>query len=560
MLPDPRTLEPESRNAAAWRIHQSPDFRLPELRYLNSTPCPEHQELVPWCMKCGVRLKRHQRVGAAWMFMDGSCLLADSVGTGKTIQTAAMFAMCKETGELGPDSRAVVVCKAAAVVQWGQQLRRLLPDIPVITASGGDPDARIRGYLGPWEIAVVSDRTFAPAGGSAARGGDVEYLCRFPVGTLVYDDLDPLRNPDTATSRAVVRLAGECERVHGLHGTPLQKRLEELYSFLIPVGGGDAFGSLQRFRRRFVQSSSTYIHIPDKRDPTGRRKILKEITKYGGVKEHMLPEFRDTVAPFVLRRRASDLDDVELPAVMPSTVWVDLLPEQKARYEELRKGVLRRLRESGTEVSTVEAAQAFLRGSQICSGLAALDDGRDVSAKLDWVVDKVTGDLEDEKVVCFVYYTQNVAALSARLTAQGVGHVLMWSPENNAAERQRRIDRFTSDPDCRVLIGTTTIEMSLNLQAAGHLIAVDTIMNPARMEQLVGRVKRQGSRHSTVFFHHLLTPGTQEQAYPVVLGQEQGMADAVWNEDSEIFAQLTPRQVMEMVAHAQPAFLQGAAA
>jgi SNF2 family DNA or RNA helicase len=554
MLPDVRTMTPDARARAAWRVHESPDFALPELPHFNSSPCPAHDVLHPGCMKCGVQLRSYQRVGAAWMFLGGRNLLADTMGSGKTIQAAALLAMCRQTGELSLDDRAVVVCRAAAVGQWAAQLRRLLPGVPVISAGGGDPSQRTRGYLSPWEVCVVSDRTFAPSRAlkdpSRSRDGDLEQLCQFPVSTLFYDDLDAMRNPRTQTAYAVSRLAGQCGRVHGLHGTPLQKRLAELHSFLVPVGGLQVFGTETRFRQRFVKSVSRTFYVPDKRDPAGRRKKLRTVVKDVGVKEHNLPEFQRLLRPMVLRRTAADLDGAGLPDVVANPVWVELSVAQRARYDELKKGILVRLRDAGREVTRAEAGVAFTRGAQICSGLAALDDGRDISAKLDWAVDKITGDLDGEKAVVFVYFTPNVAALASRLKAEGVGSVLMWSLETSKEERARRIARFTSDPGCRVLIGTSTIEMSLNLQAARHLIAVDTILNPARMAQLVGRVRRLGSVHHSVFFHHLLSPGTQEAAYLSVLGQEQGMADSVWGEQSDIFEQLTPRQVLEMVAGA----------
>lgn len=500
-------------------------------------------------MKCGVALRSYQRVGAAWLFLSGYGLLGDTMGTGKTIQAAAMLAMCKETGELGPDNRAVVVCRAQAVSQWAAQLRRLLPGVVVLDASG-DQQQRLRGYLGAWEVAVVSDRTFSPQGGQYARDGDVEVLLNFPVSTFLYDDLDAMRNPKTKTAGAVRLFASGCTRVHALHATPLQKRLEELHSFLVPVGGEAVFGTLPRFRRLYTKQRNQEVWIPDRSDPTGRRRRKIIVVKDAGVREGALPEFQRLLAPMVLRRTASDLDGEEgLPGIFPNTAWVELGAQQKARYAELRKGVLKRLRQGGTEISTVEAGAAFVRGAQICSGLAALDDGADVSAKLDWLEDKLTGDLAEEKVVCFVYFTPNVAALSARLNRLGIGNVLMWSQETDKRLRAERVRQFTEDPGCRVLIGTTTIEMSLNLQAARHLVAVDTVMNPARMSQIVGRIRRLGSAHEAVFFHHLLSPGTQEEAYPSLLGAEQAMADQVWGEDSGIFEKLSPRQVMEMIAN-----------
>jgi SNF2 family DNA or RNA helicase len=108
--------------------------------------------------------------------------------------------------------------------------------------------------------------------------------------------------------------------------------------------------------------------------------------------------------------------------------------------------------------------------------------------------------------------------------------------------------QFRTDPKCRVLIGTTSIERSVNLQAARHMIAVDTIANPARMTQIAGRVARDGSRHSTVYFHQLLHRGTQEENLLELLRREQALSDYVWGEESQIFEALTPRQLLDLVS------------
>jgi SNF2 family DNA or RNA helicase len=526
----------------------------PELEWFNSAPCSQHQVVTPLCRKCGIVLRRHQRIGASWLDFVGRGLLSDTMGSGKTATSISLLAMLKERGELGLGNRAVIVCKAAAVHDpWGDELRRLVPGLSVFIADG-DRDSRITGYMGPWEVTVVSDRTFSPSkGAKKARDGDVEYLMQFPVSTLFYDDIDPMRNPRTAASYAINRLANECSRVYGLHGTPLQKRITELWSFLQPLGGRSALGSEARVRQRYVTQRRKYISVPDPQDRTGRTRLRRAVMVDNGLTDNRerIEEFRAAVAPLVLRRTAADLDaDVEMPAIQPNPVWVDLHPRQRARYEDLRRGVLTRLKASGEEVSYTEAAASFTRGWQICSGLAALDEGEgaDVSVKLDWVVDTLTRDLADEKAVVFVYFRQNVAALGRRLDDEGIGHVKFWSAETDKQLRQRRLIQFREDPDCRVLVGTTTIEQSLNLQVARHLIAADTILNPARMAQLVGRVRRQGSPFGTVYFHHLLARNTQEDGYLPLLRREQAMADVVWGEESDIFQALTPAQLMRLVA------------
>jgi SNF2 family DNA or RNA helicase len=549
-VPDVSRATEEVRAKYAWALKNSSDVPWPDLPWFNSRPCSRHTELTRGCNRCGISLRKHQRIGAAWLYVAGKGLLSDVVGSGKTAQVLAVLAMCKAHNELGLHNRAVIVCKAAAVGQWYEQCRRLLPHIPAFPAMGSIQQ-RTTGYLSNWEIAIVSDRTFSPARGrQVQRDGDVEMLREFPVGMLFYDDIDAMRNPDTTTSYAINRMALDCTRVVGIHGTPLQKRLVELWSFLRPVGGVQVLGSQGRVRQRYVTQNRQIIWVADRRDPTHRKRVKKVIFTDAGINTEHIQEFKELVSPLILRRTVGDLDDVSLPAVQVNPVYLDLSPKQRARYEELRKGTLRRLKDGQEDISHAEAGAAFMRGWQICSGLASLDGpANDVSAKFDWVIDKLTGDLDGEKAVCFIYFKDNVEAFCNRLTEHGIKHVTFWSAETNQQVRETRRRQFMEDPEVRVLVGTTTIEQSLNLQAAAHLIAVDTILNPARMEQLVGRVRRQDSRFPIVFFHHLLAKDTQEDGYLALLTGEQAMADMVWGEESEIFQVLHPRQLMSLVAH-----------
>ena len=471
--------------------------------------------------------------------------------THNTAQVAAVLALCKETGELGVHNRAVIICKSSAVGQWGEELVRMIPSLRVITAPGSMTAARRRAaYCTSWEVVVLSDRTLAPARGSKQRrGGDIEYLQHFTIGAVVYDDIDPMRTRSTRSATAVRRLTemATVTRVIGVHGTPVQKKLTELYNFLEPVGGRNVLGTESQFRWRYIQSGSVTYWARDQFGRVVERKREQDL----GVQNEA--ELQRLIAPLVLRRRPQDVDDISLPEIVYNPVWLDMSPRQAARYAELRAGVLRKIRESGEAITHPQALAFFTHGQQICSGLATLDAGRDDSAKLDWVMDHVTGDFEDDKAVVFVYYKPNVQALSARLEAAGVGHVLMWGNEADSAERGRRLRRFREDRSCRVLVGTTTIEQSLNLQVARHLVAADTIPNPARMTQLVGRVRRAGSPFLSVFFHQLLLLGTHEEAILAKLHLEQQTADTVWGERGELFQDASALEILQMIADGRAA-------
>lgn len=535
MLVDVRALAPETRLKAADRIRGLEDFRLPDLEWFNSNPCHRHTSLaegqaaVPPCRHCGIRLRKHQRIGVAWLYMRGKGLIADQMGLGKTAQAAGLIAACKQAGELDR-GRVAVITRASAVPQWVDQLCRFLPNMN-ITHAGGPRKKRIERYLNGWEVIVLGHQMFLQ---------DADLVDRCGVRTLIVDDVDALRHPGNRTAYQIKRLARDCDRVVVLTGTPLQKKLLEMHSILEPLDGYLTFGSATRFKASYVREDLVRVYSPQ----AGRMINTK---KHVGYKN--LDDFIARLRPFVLRRTPDDLTDVDLPAISANEVWLDLYPAQRRRYEELRRGVLRMVRAGAERIRHAEAGAVFTYGSAICAGLTALgdEDGPGTSAKLDWVEQALTGDLAEEKVVVFCRFTKTVATLAERLTRAGVGHVIIWGREPDKAERQRRQNAFWDNASCRVLIGTEAIEQSLNLQVARHLINVDQLLNPARMQQLAGRIRRDGSSYRTVFVHNVLTRDTQEEGILDMLQREQALADHVWGETNELFEALSPLALLQLI-------------
>lgn len=531
MLFEANKLPQSKRAALANRIRTLKDINLPELEYFNSSPCSLHDALDPACQQCGVIFRKHQKVGVAWLYTAQRALLADSVGTGKTIQAAGTMAVMKQAKELESGAKILVVCRPAAVPQWEAQLNRLLKGMRVIVGDGAR-DKRIRKYReSDWDILVINYITLQ---------NDLENLdMAFHFQAVFVDDVDPLRNGDTATAYSIKRISRNSPIVPILTGTPLQKRLQDLYNVLTPLGIRDVLGSPITFERRYLQKM-----LVNEASGTGKVSTKRKVVGYQN-----LSEFKEKIAPYTLRRTASDIDDVALPAITPANVFLEPYPSQMDKYKELRQGVLRIMKTEGEEVKRATAVAKFLYGAQICGGLAVIGeaDRPRTSVKLDWVEDKLTGDLSDEKVVVFINFRNGVKALQQRLDKYGISHVSITGANRNNADRFAAQQKFWNDPDCKVLIGTTSIEQSLNLQIARHLINVDMIMNPSRMEQLAGRIRRDGSIYGTVYVHNLLTTGTQEEKYLPALEREQALIDFVWNDRSELFEALTPLQMLEMI-------------
>lgn len=464
--------------------------------------------------------------------------------SGKTGTAGGLIAMLIETGELsltrdrsnrfGGRGRVIIVPRSPALFQWHAELLRMMPSLNVLIARGTRKQ-RTQLYLQPWQVLLI---------GPEMLRSDFDLLENFDLAALITDDIDQLRNPLTETSyyldrlgsRGVEGLRPGTDRYVIMTGTPLQKRLPELHAVLDGIGGVQALGGRDSFIRRHVREETV-------NDGSGTRKVV--------VGYRDLETVKSRIAPLVLRRTAADLDDVALPTINANDVFLDLYPAQRAKYTELRRGVLRIIKEEGTQIKRPAALAKLHYGAAICAGLAALGepDGPGSSVKLDWIVENlVDGDLGDEKVVVFVNLKNSVRALQTRLRREGVGFVTVWGEEVDTRKRMESQERFWTDPGCRVLIGTRAIEQSLNLQVSRHLINMDMILNPARMEQLAGRIRRDGSAHQHVFVHNLLTVGTQEERYLPMLEKEAALAAHIWNEDSQLFNTLSPLALLQLIS------------
>lgn len=453
--------------------------------------------------------------------------------THNTASTALMLAMAAEAGEL-EIGRVVVVCRAPAVRQWVSELNRMLPDLNTVAALGTTKN-RIKIYSSDWNIVVVGREMFVK---------DYEGLENFDLAALLIDDVDSLRNRKNRVSWAIKRLAKSCPRVVVMNATPLHKRIQDLHSVLEPLGGRDIFGSETNFLRTYTRQERVTIYASG-----GRAVKTNKVTGYKNI-----GQFRELIEPMTLRRTIEDIDDVSLPAISPSTVWLDMHPAQQRKYQEIQAGVLKIIKSGkAQDMKMLQALEIFQKGAATCSGLAAVgdDDLPGVnSSKLDWVMEQITdGDFSDEKVVIFINTIKLVEAFQQRLENAGISQVTIWGKESNAAIRAERVEKFWSDPNCRILIGTSALESSLNLQVARRLIMVDTLLNPARMTQLAGRVQRDGSMYKTVYVYHLLTRDSQEESYLKKLEMENALADTIWNSRNELFAELSPLELLNLITN-----------
>lgn len=477
----------------------------------------------------------HQLVGAAWLYLTPKAVIGDGCGVGKTGSALALLEFLKEKGDLSnaKGKRAVVVAPASAILgSWiADGFREFVPNMKVAYVQDMTKKKRLKVYAqDDWEVLVVSYRSVV---------NDLDELLKCGLDIVVYDEADALKTHSSQQSVAAKTLSESCSRAIAMTATPVSDvSLMGPYNIMAAIGITD-FGARTAFERYYHVKVKEMIWIRDKlgrpmQIPTWRIASVQNGT-----------EFKQRFNPYYLRRTRKDVGS-KMPDLLTQAKLIPLTKQQQKAYDLAKDGYT----QLGPNAPKKELTSAFQMMRQLCVTTAFLDDGNgpDHSSKMDWLVEQLRpgGDFADEKAVIFSQWILSIDCLERRLKEAGIGYVRITGADKQTAREEMR-QKFWNDPECRVVIGTTAIERAISLQIARLQFNIDSLFNPARHEQLAGRVQRTGSQHDECWAFFLLAADTLEEKIYQKLKQKQGMADWLLDADSEVFESLTPLELYEIV-------------
>ena len=292
-----------------------------------------------------------------------------------------------------------------------------------------------------------------------------------------------------------------------LTGTPLENRIDELYS-IVQYLDPEILGPLFRFNRDFYQL-----------DERGRP-----------IDYQNLADLRERLKPLLLRRRKSDVE-TQLPGRTVKTYFMPMAEEQRSRYEDydaparqlIAKAQKRPLTQQ--EFELLQKLLACMR--MVCDSPAILDPTCRISPKLE-ELEGILSDLLDDpdrKVIVFSEWERMLTMV--RELAGEMGVDAAWHTGSLPQQRRRaEINRFKHDPACRLFLSTDSGSVGLNLQVASAVINVDLPWNPAKLEQRIARAWRKNQMRS-VSVINLVTEDSIEHSILHLLGRKQALADGV---------------------------------
>lgn len=438
--------------------------------------------------------------GVAFLASRGRALLADDMGLGKTAQAIAAMVQLARRGDV---RRTLVVCPASLKHQWVRELREfagLGPD--EVGVVSGPREVREELYADPPAVLVTSYEL--------ARADERELGAAAP-DLLVLDEAQRIKNWRTRTASVVKRIASRYAFV--LTGTPLENRLDDLYS-LMQVVDPHLFGPLWRFNERFAR-------LDGAGRPVGYRN---------------LDALRAAIRPAVLRRRKEDVLP-DLPDRIVSRVRVPMTARQVALHADAESTAARLLailrRRPLTPPEEQRLMRAFQRMRMACDAAGLVDGKTPGAPKLDELARLVEEIClgEGHKVVVFSEWERMQAMAADVCEALGVGFVRLHGGVPSGA-RGGLIDRFREDPQCKVFLSTDAGGVGLNLQAASHVVNLDLPWNPAVLAQRIARVHRLGQRKS-VNVVLLVSEGGFEERMEGTLETKRALFAAAIGDDPE---------------------------
>lgn len=409
-----------------------------------------------------VTLYPYQKEGIRFAAKAGKAIIADEMGLGKTIQAIGTAELLRKEGLVGS---VLILCPTSLKYQWRSEIKKFT-DAEVYVIEGSHLK-RKESYNRPEPYKIISYNSAA---------NDIKILGGLQTDMLIMDEVQRLKNWNTQISRAARKIESDYSVI--LSGTPLENKLDELYSIVEFV---DNF----RLAPYYLFKEKHIIQ-----DETGKVLGYQNLNNIG-----------KQLSDILIRRRKKDVK-LQMPKRMDKNLFVPMTKEQMAMHQEWQNSV-RMLVLKWRKMhflSDKDRKRLLLFLSQmrmVCDSSYILDQKTRYDTKVDECVNIISDIIseEGEKVVVFSQWERMTRLVAKELEKNGIGFEYLHGGVPSE-KRKNLVDNFMNEPSSRVFLSTDAGSTGLNLQAAATIINIDLPWNPAVLEQRIGRIYRLGQQNN----------------------------------------------------------------
>ena len=417
-----------------------------------------------------VSLYPYQKEGIRFAFERGRSIIADEMGLGKTIQAIGTAELLRREGLA---EQIMIVCPTSLKYQWQREIERFTkdtdrsPDHPLTLVIEGNPLKRKEQYASDIPYKIVSYNCMS---------NDVKMWGSLQTEVLIMDEVQRLKNWKTQISMAARKVRSDYAVI--LSGTPLENKLEELYS-VMEFADNYCLGPYWQFRADCIVT-----------DDGGKVIGYKNLNKVG-----------ETARERLIRRTKKQVA-LQMPKRTDQNLFVPMTTEQRGMHEEYKEQVAKlvykwRRTHFLSETDRKKLLQFLSMMRMVCDSTYILDQKSRYDTKVTETMSILQSvfDNGDEKVVIFSQWERMTRLIAYELDKMGIGYEYLHGGVPSAKRRDLIIN-FTDDPDSRVFLSTDAGSTGLNLQAGSIMINLDLPWNPAVLEQRIARIYRLGQERN----------------------------------------------------------------
>jgi len=332
---------------------------------------------------------------------------------------------------------------------------------------------------------------------------------------MAVDESTTIKNPGAKRTKNILGLSKYSKYRRILTGSPVTKSPLDLYTqcqFLDPWLLGHA--SYYGFRTRYAIMKNANFN--------GRS--VQIVVGY-----HNLGELSEKLQPFSYRVLKDDCLDLPEKTFIKRTV--QLSPDQHKLYTQMKEKALAVL--NGKMVSTTTVMTQLMRLQQITCGHFTADDGSTQEIpnnRIDELVD-VLEEIEG-KVVIWGHWQKDInQIIKAIVKEYGEKSVVDYYGLTPKNERQKNIDKFQTDPNCRFFVGTpATGGYGITLTAASNMIYYSNGYNLEFRTQSEARIDRIGQKYPMTYID-IICENTVDERIVKALRKKINIASQVMGEE-----------------------------
>ena len=389
----------------------------------------------------------------------GACL-ADDMGLGKTIQSIALIL------EYAKKGATLIIAPTSVCFNWVEELKKFAPTLVVHSMYDCDREKGLN-WLKKMDVLICS---------YGLLHHNSEMLSKKNWQTIIIDEAQAIKNPETKRWRAAMKLQGKV-RV-ALTGTPIENHLGELWSISNFINPG-MLGSQKYFQSNYA------IPIESNKN-TEKLQALKTL-----------------MSPYILRRLKSDVL-TELPPKTEQTIYIEPSQEEKAFYEALRQNAMKNIAalEGPTRLAILAEISKLRQAccdSTLINPEVSLENSKlkEFKATLLNIIDN------GHKAIIFSQYVKFLNKIQAVLKETKIDYQYI-DGSTPQSQRKKSVEAFQSGSGDVFLLSLKAGGSGLNLTAADYVMHLDPWWNPAVEDQASDRAHRIGQERPVTIYRFIM--------------------------------------------------------